>query len=67
MNRTVLGDSVGCLLFLCRQLDKKPMLYSILECPSQSLSEFQIDIHIPYNHIIKIVKKNTPNKKEELV
>lgn len=47
-----------------RQLDKKPMLHSISECPSQSLSEFPIDIHISYNHIIKIVKKNTSQKEE---
>lgn len=47
-----------------RQLGKKPMLHSILECLSQSLSEFPIDIHISYNHIIKIVKKNTSQKEE---
>lgn len=55
--------------FLCHQklsgqLDKKPMPHSVLECPSQSLSEFPIDIHISYNHIIKIVKKNTSQKEE---
>lgn len=47
-----------------RQLGKKPMPHSVLECPSQSLSEFPIDIHISYNHIIKIVKKNTSQKEE---